>query len=123
MEKRSRDDSILVCSFRSHRLLGFKELFLLFLIFSGCSRPPEHLENSISIKALNSLQYDVVRFTVKPGSKVKITLNNVSDMGHNFLITKPGQRLDVVNSAQQLAEKGPQMDYIPGIDAVLWSIP
>jgi len=44
-------------------------------------------------------------------------------MGHNLIITKPGARMDVVNAALQLAEKGPQMDYIPGIDAVLWSIP
>ena len=78
---------------------------------------------SISIKAADGLQYDVVRFKVKPGSKVKLTLNNISDMSHNLLITKPGQRVNVVNAAQQLAEKGPQMDYIPRIDAVLWSIP
>lgn len=123
MEKRSSDDIIVSCSFKSYRLFGFKELFLLFLILSGCSGPSEQVENSISIKANNGLQYDVVRFKVKPGSKVKITLTNVSDMGHNFLITKPGQRLNVVNAAQQLAEKGPQMDYIPGTDAVLWSIP
>ena len=69
------------------------------------------------------LQYDVVRFKVKPGSKVKITLNNISDMSHNLLITKPGTRENVVNTALKLAEKGPQMDYIPEIDEVLWSIP
>jgi len=123
MRKKSTKHTLLSGLFNPHRLFSFKRLFLLFLILPGCSGPPEHIEDSISIKATNSLQYDVVRFKVKPGSKVKITLNNVSDMGHNFLITKPGQRLNVVNTAQQLAEKGPQMDYIPDIDAVLWSIP
>jgi azurin len=123
MGKESTDNTVLSCLFKSFRLFSFKELFLLFLILSGCSGPSKHLEDFISIKAVNNLQYDVVRFKVRPGSKVKITLNNVSDMGHNFLITKPGQRVNVVNAAQQLAEKGPQMDYIPRIDAVLWSIP
>jgi azurin len=69
------------------------------------------------------MQYDVVRFTVKPGSEVRITLTNVSDMGHNLLITKPGARMEVVNASQKLAEKAPQMDYIPRIEEVLFSIP
>ncbi|MEP7109714.1 MAG: plastocyanin/azurin family copper-binding protein [Ferruginibacter sp.] len=106
--------------------IGFKGLFLLLLAFQACSGPQNRIPGppvSISMKALTGLQYDVVRFLVKPGSKVKITLANVSDMSHNFLITKPGTRMDVVNAALSLAEKGPQMDYIPAIDAVLWSIP
>jgi hypothetical protein len=64
-----------------------------------------------------------VRFKVKPGEKVKITLNNVSDMSHNLLIVRPGTRLKVVNAALQLAEKGPEVNYIPKISDVLWSIP
>jgi len=123
MEKESTDKTILSDLFKPYRLFSFKGLFFLFLILLGCSELSERLENSISIKAVPGLQYDVVRFKVKPGSEVEITLSNVSDMSHNFLITKPGQRLNVVNAAQQLAEKGPQMDYIPKIDAVLWSIP
>jgi len=123
MRKESMDNKILSVFFRHYRLFCFKGISFLLLILSGCSEPSEHVENSISIKAVSSLQYDVVRFKVKPGTKVKITLTNASDMGHNFLITKPGQRLDVVNAAQRLAEKGPQMNYIPKIDAVLWSIP
>jgi azurin len=77
----------------------------------------------ISIKATNALQYDLVRFSVKPGSKITITLTNESDMSHNLIITKPGTRKDVVSAALQLAQKGPDMNFIPNIDAVLWSIP
>ena len=108
-------------------LFGFNRLLLLFLalpiVMSLNCHEAGTPAASISIKALVGLQYDVVRFKVKPGSKVGITLTNISDMSHNFLIVKPGMRLDVVNSALKLAEKGPQMDYIPSIDAVLWSIP
>jgi azurin len=123
MGKESTDNKILSGLFKRYRLFSFKGIFFLLVILSGCSEPSERLENSISIKAVTGLQYDVVRFKVKPASKVKISLTNASDMSHNLLVTKPGARENVINSAQQLAEKGPQMDYVPRIDAVLWSIP
>jgi hypothetical protein len=31
------------------------------------------------------LQYDQVRFSVKPGAKVKITLTNADEMSHNMV--------------------------------------
>ena len=115
MGTESPDNIIL---FRHSRLFGFKRLFFLFMalpfIISLNCQTDRSTPISISIKALMDLQYDVVRFKVKPGSKVKLTLTNVSDMSHNLLITKPGSRLDVVDTALKLAEKGPQMEYIPG---------
>src|SRR3954469_15067797 len=123
MEKVSTGNKGLSSLFKRYKLFDFKRILFLLLVLSGCSGPSERLENSVSIKAVNGLQYDLVRFKVKPGSKVKITLTNASDMSHNLLVTKPGARENVINSAKQLAEKGPQMDFIPRIDAVLWSIP
>ena len=108
-------------------MLQCRDLFLLFLVLLCTpglrAQAAKNIPAPVVIKTLTSLQYDVVRFKVKPGEKVKITLNNVSDMAHNLLIVKPGTRLEVVNAAMQLAEKGPQMNYIPKISAVLWSIP
>jgi plastocyanin len=100
-------------------------LLLITLSFAGCvnKKGDDKTTVSISLKAMVGLQYNIARFKVKPGSRVKLTLTNVSDMNHNLLITKPGMRLDVVNTALKLAEKGPQMDYIPNMEAVLWSIP
>jgi len=100
-------------------------LLLLTLPFSMCTsdKAPAIRPGAIHLKAMIDLQYDVVRFKVKPGSNVTLTLTNVSDMSHNLLITKPGSRLSVVDTALKLAEKGPQMDYIPMTDDVLWSIP
>ena len=100
-------------------------LLLLTLPFSMCTsdQSPAIAPGTFHLKAMIDLQFDVVRFKVKPGSNVTLTLTNVSDMSHNLLITKPGSRLHVVDTALKLAEKGPQMDYIPAIDDVLWSIP
>src|SRR5688572_12151522 len=104
-----------------------QNLFLLLIVLSflsiGCNDNKNNTSISVSIKALDGLKYDIVQFNVKPGSEVLLTLTNVSDMPHNFLITKPGERENVVKAALQLAQKGPDMNYIPAIGAVLWSIP
>jgi azurin len=78
---------------------------------------------AVSIEATEGMQYDMVRFRVNPGSKVTLTLTNASDMSHNLVIAKPGTRLEVVKAGLALAEKGPQMNYIPKTGSVLWSIP
>lgn len=95
---------------------------LLPLIQVQARQSPAEVK-TINIDAIPGLQYDVVRFTVKPGEAVKIVLTNKDDMGHNLLITAPESRLEVVNAALQLAEKGPRMDYIPELAQVLYSIP
>jgi len=78
---------------------------------------------TITINAIPGLQYDIKNFSVRPGERVKVVLGNTDDMSHNLLITKPGKRESVVNAALGLAEKGPEMGYIPKTADVLWSIP
>lgn len=78
---------------------------------------------TVSLKAIAGLQFDVVRFNIKPGAKVKLIFTNTDDMSHNLLITKPGTRLEVINAALKLEEKGPELNYIPKSSQVLWSIP
>lgn len=78
---------------------------------------------TILIKVETGLQFDVVRFNVKPGQGVKIILENTDDMDHNLVITRPGAREEVVMAALNLGEKGPAVNYIPKSAKVLWSIP
>jgi len=78
---------------------------------------------TVLLSAIPGLQYDVVRFKVKPGARVKVILTNKDDMSHNLVFTKPAARLLVVNAALKLEEKGPMMNYIPGSSDVLWTIP
>lgn len=78
---------------------------------------------TIKIDVLVGLQYDLVRFNVRPGEKLTLIFSNSDDMSHNLLITRPGSRLEVVNEALKLGQKGPEMDYIPNSPSVLWSIP
>jgi azurin len=78
---------------------------------------------TITLNAVAGLQYDLVRFVVKPGVNVKVILRNKDDMSHNLIFTTPGKRESVVKAAMQLQEKGPSMDYIPDSGEVLWKIP
>jgi azurin len=78
---------------------------------------------TVSLKAIVGLQYDVVRFQVKPGQEVKLILTNEDDMSHNLVFTQPGSREEVVNAALKLGASGPKMDYIPDSPKVLGYIP
>lgn len=106
---------------------GMRRLFFLALMLSGAyfvhGQNKSHPPRNVVIKAITGVQYDVVRFRVAPGERIKLIMRNESDMSHNLLIVKPGSRLQVVNAALQLAENGPRMNYIPGTAGVLWTIP
>jgi azurin len=101
---------------------------LLLLFFMGYSQfsfaqPNQEKERDIEIRAIAGLQFDLKRFKVKPGERIKLTLTNVDDMDHNLVITRPGAREEVVDASHKLGENGPEQNYIPTSNKVLWSIP
>jgi azurin len=100
-------------------------LFFLALSFFFTSLAIGQANNVmvIPIKAIAGMQFDQVRFRVKPGAVVRIVLTNTDEMSHNLLITVPRSREAVVKEALNLGEKGPAMSYIPKSPNVLWAIP
>ena len=105
--------------YRIQLIFGFAFLLQTALLAQGGDKKI----TTIAIKAIPGLQFDQVRFTVSPGANVELRLSNDDDMAHNMVITQPGSRLDIVNAAQKLAEKGPEMNFIPKSSLVLWFIP
>lgn len=75
---------------------------------------------TISINAIGGLQYDLVRFKVKPGAKVKLILTNKDDMSHNLVITAPEARLKVIDAALKLGNDALKLHYVPRVPEVLW---
>lgn len=100
-----------------------KKLLLLFTICWAAPCAAQQQPLVIHMKVLQGLQFDVVRFQVKPGTPVKLIFSNTDDMNHNLLIVRPGARERVVELAQQLGAQGPAVDYIPAGGDVLWSVP
>ena len=80
---------------------------------------------TIHIKAITGMHYDVNQFAAKPGEKLTIVLENTdtTDMPHNLVITKPGKREEVVTAANLLGADGPSLGYVPKVPEVLFSIP
>jgi uncharacterized cupredoxin-like copper-binding protein len=66
------------------------------------------------------LKFDITRFEVKAGSKLRLVFNNNDDMTHNVVIVAPGAADDVGNQALALGLKGPEMNYIPATAKVLY---
>jgi uncharacterized cupredoxin-like copper-binding protein len=104
-----------------HKLKIIFYLFVYSLFFQEARS--QSSVTTININALSGMQFDLVRFSVKPNEQIRIVLSNNDDMTHNFLITKPGKRLDIVNAALKLEERGPALNYIPPSPDVLWSVP
>lgn len=102
-------------------------IFLLLLsgLFATSASGQDVKDSTVNIlmKVETGLQFDVVRFQVKPGQKVKIIFENTDDMDHNMVITRPGAREKMVMAALDLGEKGPALNYIPKSPEVLWSLP
>lgn len=107
--------------------MPLKKLIVFFLFFLSVKQllagQTADSVKTVKIEVQVGLQFDVVRFHVKPGEKVKLIFSNSDDMSHNLLITKPGSRLKIVNEALELGEKGPSMDYTPNSTSLLWAIP
>ncbi len=94
-------------------------LFLLTPITILSAQP----DTTIRINAIPGMQYDKVRIKIQPGSRVELILSNKDDMSHNLVVTRPGSRIKVVEAGMALAEKGPEMNFVPDIPEVLYHIP
>lgn len=105
------------------RINIFRAFFFFWIGLHAAPAFSQEVTKTIEIKVLPGLQFDLPRFQVQPGAKIKLVFTNTDDMDHNLLITKPGAREKVVNSAMQLAGQGPSKSYIPESPDVLWSIP
>lgn len=85
---------------------------------------PEQWEDGpdqvINIGTKPGLQYDMEQFQVKAGSRVKIVFTNTDDLQHNLLITAGQLATEVGKQATQMGIEGPQQDYVPDTERVLY---
>lgn len=94
--------------------------FIYLPFYLPAQSPSDTVE--ITLKAISGLQYDQVRLKVSPATWVELTLVNADEMAHNWIMTKPGAREDVVDLSLEIAKQG-STDYIPNSELILLSIP
>src|SRR5690606_37325037 len=70
-------------------------------------------DTTLTIKAIEGLKFDVSRIVVRPGTRINLTLDNYDDMAHNLVVTLPGSRLRVVNTALGLGAQAMKLNYVP----------
>ncbi|WP_020528394.1 plastocyanin/azurin family copper-binding protein [Flexithrix dorotheae] len=106
------------------RLLLNKGFIFFVIVGAFFSHPYAKSQDltEIRIKAISGLKYDLPRFAVKPGTKVKIIFENSDEMAHNLVFTLPGKREEIVGLANNLGGSGPSMNFIPESEAILASI-
>jgi azurin len=103
------------------RLSTFAPLLLALAVLGAASAT----EQAVTIKAISGMQYDTKRLAIAPGTVVKLTFVNddATDMPHNFVLTRPGKRLDVVNAAAALGADALKLGFVPKIPEVIAAIP
>ena len=75
---------------------------------------------TITIGTQPGLQFDLPSFDIKAGSKLKLVFNNNDDMMHNVVVVEPGTADDVGMKAIGLGLEGPNRDYVPSMEEVLF---
>lgn len=74
----------------------------------------------ITIEATSDMEFDVTDFEVQAGSKVRLVLNNPTDLLHNLLVVRPGSLETVAQNALNMGLVGPERGYVPATDNVLF---
>ena len=77
-------------------------------------------DQTVSIQAVEGLKYSVASFEVKAGTRVRLDLENVSDMLHNVVIVEPGSASRVADAALKLGLDGTRLHFVPPSDHVLF---
>ncbi|WP_460951318.1 plastocyanin/azurin family copper-binding protein [Spirosoma daeguense] len=77
-------------------------------------------DQTITIGTKPGLKFDVEKWEIKAGSRIKLVFNNNDDMLHNCVITKPATANAVGDAALKLNLNGPKMNYVPASPNVLY---
>ncbi|MFB6272931.1 MAG: plastocyanin/azurin family copper-binding protein [Salinibacter sp.] len=77
-------------------------------------------DRTITIGTKPGLRYDKTEIQVEPGTRVKLVFQNTDDLMHNVLIVRPGTLESVAKAAQDMGLKGPEQDYVPQSENVLF---
>src|SRR5215213_3825623 len=104
----------MICKIKRLRIILSIALLLCSTINNVFSQNGDASPINITINAKEGLQFDLARFAVRPGANVRLTFKNADEMTHNFIVTLPGERLNVVKEVQDMpSETALKLGYVP----------
>lgn len=103
----------------------FRNLLLTFFFLSSLSVcwSSKVQVRKLSLGVKPGLHFDPKVLHVLPDEQVELTFDNSDLMIHNFVLLQPGSRMEIVEAANVLGAKGPELHYVPKSDKVLASTP
>ena len=87
------------------------------------SMPPKWngtVDQTVSVQGEEGLKFNVTRFDVKVGARVRLDFSNASDMLHNLVIVRPGSAARVGDASLKLGLDGTRLDFVPQTSDVLY---
>ena len=78
------------------------------------------VDQTVEIATEPGMKYDVKKFSIKAGSKIRLTFNNDDDMQHNIVIVNQGTAEPIAKAALAMGIKGLNAGYIPESEDVLY---
>ncbi len=77
-------------------------------------------DRTIRLGTQPGLRFDIELLEVNAGSRIQLVFNNNDDMQHNVVIVNPGTADQIGEEAMLLGLQGPERDYIPDNENVLY---
>ncbi len=78
------------------------------------------VDQTLIVGTKPGLKFDVSKFQVKAGNKIRLVFNNNDDMLHNLVIVKPKTVDKVGEAAIGMGLDGAEKAYVPALDEVLF---
>ena len=78
------------------------------------------IDQTLLVGTKPGLKFDVSKFQVKAGSRIRLVFNNNDDMLHNLVIVKPKTVDKVGEMAIGMGLDGAEKGYIPAMDEILF---
>jgi azurin/glucose/arabinose dehydrogenase len=78
------------------------------------------VDRTITLGTEPGLQYDRTEIQVEAGARVALVFENTDDVMHNVVFVQPGTVESVAQAALNMGLEGPERDYVPRSDNVLY---
>ncbi len=96
-------------------------ILVLFSTASSLAQKDAPKVKKVTVKTVEGLRFDPVRFSVKRGETVELKILNrdPNDQPHNFVLIKPGTLKEIQTASMAVGPDSAEKGFVPDSDAIL----